>query len=210
MSNESLDDLIKAMLEASQKTKVEAEQKLQEEKAREEERLKLLQAIKYQKEHLVNLLNAVVEKFNQQSAPTDKITVTPQEITAGSTVYQTVLYTLPNNPQSIILVFFNLEPALNLSHDNHGFAPLGAYLKGGSSKFLWCRANNNDRLGTWIGCRVSTPRFNPTDVKTYDDEHSLNEHVLRSLEVPGSGTTIRYENDVRREFAQVLLQAMRG
>jgi len=210
MSNESLDDLIKAMLEASQRTKVQEEQRLQEEKTREEEQLKLLQAIKYQKEHLVNLLNAVVEKFNQRSAPTDKITVAPQEITEGSTVYQTVLYTLPNNSKGIILIFFNLDPALNLSHDKHGFAPLGAYLKGTNSKFLWCRANNNDRLGKWIGCRIATPRFNPADAKTYDDEHSLNEHALRSLELPSTSTTIHYENDVRREFAQVLLQAMRA
>src|SRR5687768_3242341 len=100
MSNDSLDDMIKAMLEINKKSKAQAEQKQQEEKAREEEKLRLLQTIKYQKEHLVNLLNAVIEKFNQQSLPGEKIIVTPQEITEGSTMYQTVSYTLPDKSRS--------------------------------------------------------------------------------------------------------------
>lgn len=209
MSHDSLDDLIKAMLEASQKTKLDAEQKLQEQKAREEEQLKLAQAIKYQKEHLVNLLNVVVEKFNQQSAPGEKIIVTPQDVTEGSTIYQTVVYTLPNKSKSIALVFSHLEPALNLVH---GLVPLGAYLKGYRSKFLWCRTNHNDRLGKWLACEPLLSDVDSNDVTNYEEEHRFNEKILRSLEVPSVNgiATANYREDVRKEFAQVLLQAMRS
>ena len=81
MSNDSMDDLIKAMLTANQKNKAVVDQKQQEQKAQEEEKRKLLQAIKYQREHLINLLNAVIDKFNQQSMLGEKIVVTQQDIT---------------------------------------------------------------------------------------------------------------------------------
>lgn len=211
MSNDSIDDLIKAMLTANQKNKAVVDQKQQEQKAQEEEKRKLLQAIKYQREHLINLLNAVIDKFNQQSMPGEKIVVTQQDITENRP-HQTVLYTLPNKLTIITLVIFTLEPSLNLTHENHGFIPLGAYLRGYSSHFLWCHVNNNDRLGKWIAYRRSTSNLNASDLKTYDEEYHLNEKSLRALENPQNSASIsgHYEDDVRKEFARVLLKAMQA
>jgi hypothetical protein len=212
MSNDSLDDLIKAMLDANQKNKAQKDQSKEEQKSREDERKALLQAIKYQKEHLINRLNNVVEKFNQQTVPNEKITVSQKDIAEGRAIYQTVLYTLPNKLKGINLVFFSLDPALNLTYANHGFVPLGAYLKGQIIKFLWCRDNGNDRLGKWISCKIPTSELHPTDIRSYEEEYRFTEKMLRSLEGPITNTalTVQYEDDVPREFARVLLAAMQS
>jgi len=202
--------MVTAMLDANQKREAEHRQQQQEKDKQEAERQHLQQVTNEQIDQLINTLETVIDQFNQRS-PSGQISVSRQG--------NRIRYSLPFQQTSITLEFFTVTPPLNLSGKKLGFVSIAGYLKGVKDtgrNFLWCRESKEDWQGKWIVCRVSTRaalRHRPGR-KPYGVVYGFeNEKDLREIETSISMMhvyEVDFEDDVRKEFTQVLLDAMKA
>lgn len=209
MDDNSTDEMVTAMLDANQKREAERERQQQEKEKHEAERQHLQQVTSEQIDQLVKTLGTVIDEFNQRSS-SGQISASRQG--------NRIRYSLPFQQTGITLEFFTVTPPLNLSRKNLGFVPVAGYLKGVKDtgrNFLWCRENKEDWQGKWIACRVSTRaalRQKP-DRKPFGIVYGFeNEKDLREIETSISMMhvyEVDFEEDVRKEFTQILLEAMK-
>ena len=205
-----MDDMMKAMLDASQQREAESKRQQQEQQAEEEARQRFQQATAAQRDQLINTLGTVVDNFNQRSV-SGQISVSKNG--------NKVRYSLPFQREDIALEFFTVSPPLNLSSKNLGIVALAAYLKGPQDtgrNFLWCREDNEDLQGKWIACLVTTSALaRPKSgrkpygiIYGFEDENDLREieKSISSMHI----YEVRFVDDVQKEFMQVLLEAMKN